>query len=98
MCMIDATFKKKESISNTITVILYIFLFLYRKHFTDFSLLAFSIILVGSINFIYVLSLLLKFIRNRENIGSFVKRRNFLIIRLLANLGFIGIAFYLAFY
>lgn len=88
----DTTLKKKESISNVTTVILYIVLFLYRKHFTEFSFLAYAVILVGSINFIYVLNVLLQFLKNKENRTSYVKRRNYLIIRLLANLVFVWIA------
>lgn len=90
--IIDTTFKKQESISNITTVVLYIVLFLYRKKFTDFSMLAYSIILVGSINFVYVLNVLLKFSKNKENVTTYIKRRNFLIIRLLVNLVFIWIA------
>jgi len=89
--MIDTTFKKKELTSNVTTVILYILLFLYRKYFTNNSLIAYSVILVGSINFIYVLNLLFKFLRHKESLTSYVKRRNLLIIRLLANLVFVWI-------
>ncbi len=92
---LEEKFKKKESMTNIITVLLFIGMSFYRRYYVEYYFLGIIITCLSAVNFAYVFYLLIKFQKYKIEFLEVKKRRFFLIARLIANFCFVFMTLYI---
>lgn len=86
--------KTLEDQSNFYTVLLFVLIRIWARYFVEYVVLGVLLVLLSVLSFLYVVRLIIKFIKNKREIENYKRRLIFLYLRLLFNGILVGMSLY----